>query len=116
MYVPRLNEEREPARLHAPTSSHPFGMLVASGGDGGVEIAHVPILHDAAPAPLGRLRCHGARANPVWRVALQGEVTVVFRGPDGYVSPRLYELPRDDDAAAPDVTRLSSASRAPARS
>jgi transcriptional regulator len=39
----------------------------------------------------GLLRTHVARANPVWQNVSDGdEVLVIFRGPDGYISPNWY--------------------------
>jgi transcriptional regulator len=51
----------------------------------------VPLLLDADAGPLGTLRGHVARANPLWRdAAHRDEALVVFQGPQAYVSPAWY--------------------------
>lgn len=95
MYDPPAFRETDPRRLHDLIEAHPFGMLVAP-GESGPEIAHVPFLLDRGAGPLGTLRVHVARANPVWRAATAGRpVTAVFRGPDAYVSASWYESPSE---------------------
>ena len=43
------------------------------------------------PAPFGTLRCHVARANPIWQqISAERPVLVVFQGEEGYVSPSWY--------------------------
>jgi transcriptional regulator len=93
MYTPTLFEEPDIGRLHALIEAHPFGTLLAREQDG-IEICHVPFLLDRVPGRYGELRVHVARANPIWRRAERGaELTAIFAGPDGYVSPRWYEHP-----------------------
>ncbi len=66
MYDPAPFRESDVEPLHGPIDAHPFGLLLV------------------------------ARANPVWRLALEREATVVFTGPHGYVSPRWYERPHEE--------------------
>lgn len=96
MYLPTVFAENDSARLHDLVDGIGFGALIAATPDGGLEIAHVPLVLERAPGTLGRLHAHVARANPLWRVALAaGRVTAVLQGPHGYVSPRWYERPRE---------------------
>lgn len=88
MYLPRHFEETRTEVLHGLIRTHPFGLLVNQ-GDAGLQANPLPWLIDAGPTPLGTLRGHVARANPIWREA-QGEVLVVFQGPQAYVSPGWY--------------------------
>lgn len=89
MYVPRHFEETRVDVMHALIDAHPFGTLVRNGGQG-LDADHVPF--DIAPptpeAPLGILRAHVARANPLWREA--GEVMAIFQGPSAYIPPAFY--------------------------
>jgi transcriptional regulator len=89
MYLPRHFEESRTEVLHALMREHPFGLLVTQ-GDNGLQANPLPWLIDPGPTPLGTLRGHVARANPVWREAQDGEVLVVFQGPQAYVSPGWY--------------------------
>jgi transcriptional regulator len=89
MYLPAHFEETRVEVLHRLVRSHPLGLLVTH-GDAGLQANSVPFLIDPEPAPLGTLRAHVARANPVWRDAHEREVLVVFQGPQAYVSPGWY--------------------------
>jgi transcriptional regulator len=54
--------------------------------------------------PYGTLRCHVARANPVWqRVAAAPDVQslVVFQGADAYISPSWYATKREHGKVVP---------------
>jgi transcriptional regulator len=94
MYLPTVFAETDTARLHDLLDAHSFGVMIVA-TEGGLEIAHLPFVLDRTGG-LGRLRVHTARANPIWRAALDArQVTVVFAGPHGYVSPRWYERPRE---------------------
>ncbi|MGO2137240.1 FMN-binding negative transcriptional regulator [Marinobacter sp.] len=45
---------------------------------------------------FGTLRCHVARANPVWqRIENGASVFAIFQGPDACVSPSWYETKAD---------------------
>ncbi|MFC5477978.1 FMN-binding negative transcriptional regulator [Massilia suwonensis] len=89
MYVPPHFDESRTEVLHELIRQHPFGTLVTHGADG-LDANHIPF--ELAPdGPLGTLRAHVARANPVWRELAGGaEVLVIFRAGDAYVSPNWY--------------------------
>ena len=69
--------------------AHPFATVVGV-VDGAPEIAHLPVLileHEGALL----VQAHVARGNPIAQLAAQGaQLTFVFHGPHGYVSPSLY--------------------------
>jgi len=90
MYLPKHFVETCPEELHRLIRSHPFGMLLTHAA-GGLEANHLPFLFDASRGGQGVLLAHVARANPVWREVEEGaQVLVVFRGPQGYISPSWY--------------------------
>jgi transcriptional regulator len=92
MYLPKSFIERDPERVRAFIEAHAFGVLIVPGDGGELEITHIPFLFDHDAKPSGRLRAHVARANPIWKRAIDAPaVTVVFAGPHGYVSPSWYE-------------------------
>lgn len=93
MYTPDPFENDHLAELHAMMRKHPFALLVTLHA-GEIHFTHLPFHLHAARGPNGTLEAHLARANPHAR-ALQagGPSTVVFKGPDAYVSPRWYEDP-----------------------
>ncbi len=90
MYVPTHFAENDPAALREFVRAHPLGALVVAAEDG-LDSVHAPFLFDPDPAPFGTLRCHVARANPIWRAIGDGrDALVLFRGPSAYVTPSWY--------------------------
>ncbi len=63
---------------------------------------HVPFEYDpSTPAP-GTLRCHVARANPVWKdFDTNTQALVIFAGPNAYISPSWYEAKREHGKVVP---------------
>ena len=100
MYQPAHFKEDRLEVQHALIKAHPFGLLISSGVDG-LEANGVPFLVDAAPAPLGILRTHIARANSQWKNLNGQNVLVVFQGPQTYISPSLYETKRETGKVVP---------------
>ncbi|MGE0667379.1 MAG: FMN-binding negative transcriptional regulator [Sphingomonadales bacterium] len=83
MYVPEHFEQQDRAAALDLIAGHEFGLLVA-----GSDAAHIPFVLDREQSLL---RCHVARANPIWKRAIGSSVLAVFQGPHGYVSPDWYE-------------------------
>ncbi len=101
MYLPAQFEESRVEVLHALIRAHPLGALVTRSGDG-LEANHIPFEVDPAPGPLGTLRAHVARANPVWRQAPPGEeALVIFQGPEAYISPAWYPTKQETGKVVP---------------
>ena len=91
MYIPAKYQETRTEVLHGLIASHPLGTLVTHGPDG-LSANHIPfeVSAPAIDAPLGILRAHVARANPVWRRDGAG-ILAVFQGEQRYVSPSEFE-------------------------
>jgi transcriptional regulator len=98
MYNPPHFEETRRDVMHALIAAHPLGALVTL-GPGGLDANHIPfeISMDLADGPLGTLRAHVARANPVWtdfsRVV---DALVIFQGPQCYITPGWYVETKPD--------------------
>ena len=89
MYLPSHFTEERAELLRELIREHPLGALVTLAA-GGLSANHIPFEFDAEPAPLGTLRCHVARANPIWRdFSPAVEALAIFQGPKAYVSPSL---------------------------
>lgn len=90
MYSPSHFEETRLEVLHQLVGQHPFGALVLD-GPRGLDADHLPfeIAEPTPDAPLGVLRAHVARANPLWRRD-GAAALVLFQGPSAYVSPAFY--------------------------
>jgi transcriptional regulator len=101
MYLPSQHAEERLEVLHGLIEEHPLGALVRLDGEG-LAADHIPfeLAPAAIDAPFGILRAHVARANPLWRQA-DAPVLVLFQGPSGYVSPRLYDAAAAEGRVVP---------------
>ena len=89
MYNPPHFKITDAAELHRIINSYPLGTLVSSFG--GLDANHLPFEFDPKRGELGTLTAHVARANPICQTAAHGgEVMVIFRGAEGYISPNWY--------------------------
>lgn len=101
MYLPKHFEETRVEVLRELIHAHPLGTLVTL-TPGGLCANHLPFELDPDPAPLGTLRGHVARANPVWRESSPDvEALVTFQGPGTYISPAFYPTKRDTGRVVP---------------
>jgi transcriptional regulator len=94
MYIPAAFELDDPDAVRRIIDDYGFALLVTC-EDGRPAATHLPLLHDPAPAPQGRLIGHMARANsqarPLAAAMADGrEVLAVFQGPHSYISPNDY--------------------------
>jgi transcriptional regulator len=93
MYTPSHFVNQDLTALHAMMRRHPFALLVTP-YQGEVHLTHLPFHLDATRGPKGTLEAHLAKANPHCAAIAAGAAsTVVFQGPDAYVSPRWYVDP-----------------------
>jgi len=90
MYLPKHFEQNDVAVLHDLMRAHPLATLVTLASDG-LNANHIPLHVCAEPAPLGTLRGHVARTNPMWN-DFRGDVAAlaIFHGPQVYISPTWY--------------------------
>jgi len=82
MYLPSHFAEPRVDELHRLIRENPLGALVTHGAQG-LDANHLPFELDAE---RNVLLAHIARANPI----TNGDVLVIFRGVQGYVSPSWY--------------------------
>lgn len=101
MYLPAHFAAPDRDSVLAFIHAQPLATLVRQGPDGLVGDP-LPFLFDAGVPPHGRLRCHVARANPLWRQAADApDCLVVVQGPSAYVSPNWYPGKADTHKAVP---------------
>jgi transcriptional regulator len=97
---PDFREDRLPV-LHAFIREHGLATLITLGPDGLVA-DHIPMEVHADDGPLGTLRGHVSRANPVWHHAAPGmEALAVFQGPQTYVTPAWYPTKQETGKVVP---------------
>jgi transcriptional regulator len=99
MYTPSHFNETDLPRLHALIRAQPLAAWVLH--DGQQLLAnHIPF---ALHVKENVLRCHVARANPVWKACV-GDATncvVMFQGPQHYISPSWYPTKHEHGKAVP---------------
>src|SRR5574341_702304 len=101
MYVPAHFEETRSEILHQLIRDQSLAALVTL-GPAGLNANHIPFELDPGPAPLGTLRGHVARGNPVWRdYSRDVEALAVFQGPQAYISPSWYPTKRETGKVVP---------------
>jgi transcriptional regulator len=102
MYLPKHFEETRADVLHALVQAHPLGLLITLAPHG-LEANPIPMVLDSDPAGgPGILRCHVARANPVWReTQTDTDALVVFQGPQAYISPSFYPSKAESGKVVP---------------
>jgi transcriptional regulator len=90
MYIPPQFAENRPEVLHRIMREHPLGTLVRN-EETGLDADHIPFEFEPDTGPLGTLKAHVARNNPLWQRCPTGTpVMVIFRGAQAYISPNWY--------------------------
>ena len=101
MYIPKHFDEPRVDILHALIRARPLSTLVTL-SSGGLNANHIPLHLLQEPAPLGTLRGHISRANPMWRdFAGDVDVLAIFHGPDAYITPSWYPTKTETGKAVP---------------
>lgn len=101
MYSPQQHEETRLDVLHALIRKYPLGAWVML-GDGELLANHIPFLLDPTRGEFGTLVGHVARANPVWKTGAQPiPSTIIFQGPQTYISPSWYPSKHEHGKAVP---------------
>jgi len=101
MYVPAHFEETRLGVLLQLIREHALAALVTL-GPAGLNANHLPLEFDPEPSPLGTLRGHVARGNPVWRdFSRDVEALAIFQGPQAYISPAWYQTKRETGKVVP---------------
>lgn len=87
MYPPSHHQSNDRQKMIAVIKNNPLGMLV-SAKDSMPFVTHIPMIYNDHS---GRLVAHIDVHNPHTQTLTSGaEVTVVFKGPDTYISPSIY--------------------------
>ncbi|MEO8136924.1 MAG: FMN-binding negative transcriptional regulator [Betaproteobacteria bacterium] len=92
LYNPRDFATSDDAAIGRVVADFGFATLVTS-LRGEVLVSHVPVLAEDNVAIGGAIIGHVAAANPHSAAFADGASLLIFRGPDGYVSPNWYEAP-----------------------
>jgi transcriptional regulator len=99
MYLPVQFTETRPLVLETLMRAAPLASVVIA-SDERLEANHVPVHVRKTDEGL-LLVGHVARANPVWKLPVRGEVLVIFSGPHAYVSPSAFPAKREHGKVVP---------------
>lgn len=87
MYPPPYHQSKDIQKMIAVIRQYPLGMLL-SVHNGKPLATHIPIIYNEKTATLV---AHIDKQNPQVETLQNGaEVTVIFKGPDAYISPDIY--------------------------
>lgn len=101
MYVPAHFEETRLEVLHDLVRNHPLATVVTLDRDG-LNANHIPMELDPEPMPLGTLRGHVSRANPMWEhFSSDVAALVIFQGPEIYITPSWYQTKQESGKVVP---------------
>jgi transcriptional regulator len=101
LYLPAQFNETRPEVMQALMRRHPLCTLVAQ-CESGLVANHVPMETLDEPKPLGRIRGHIARANPLWRdYRPETQALAIFQGPQVYISPSFYPSKSESGEVVP---------------
>ena len=100
MYVPKHFAAPDDEAVRDLLRHHGAADLITSTADGLVATL-LPFVYDDEGGGPGRLLGHVARNNEQWRTPALGEVLVIVRGPDAYVSPSWYAAKREHGRVVP---------------
>ena len=90
MYPPPHHQSHDIEKMISVIKHFPLGMLL-SAKDGKPFVTHIPIIYNETSK---NLVAHIDRSNPQMQTLIDNaEVTVVFKGPDTYISPSVYTTP-----------------------
>jgi transcriptional regulator len=88
MYLPKRFENQDWTQSLALMQKYPLATVISQ-TEQGPYISHLPLVVEANESEIS-LVGHLARANPHWKVLEKGSVTVVFHGPQAYITPKWY--------------------------
>jgi len=90
-YPPKRYLETDPDRLRAVIERYRFATLISARGVDDPVVTQLPLILDTSRGPSGVLFGHMDSANPHVELLDGRRVLVLFHGPNGYISPHVYE-------------------------
>jgi transcriptional regulator len=101
MYLPKMFEENDAARLCEFIRCHPLATLVSHDANG-LCADHIPMLVETGSDGTTLLRGHVARANPLWgNLGSGASVLAIFQDAGGYITPSWYASKRETGKVVP---------------
>jgi L-ornithine N5-monooxygenase len=89
-YPPQRHLDLDVEHMYAVMNRLPFATVI-SVGDGAPVVSQLPLILDRNRGEHGVLFGHVDRNNPQVRLLDGGAATIIFHGPNSYISPYTYE-------------------------
>ena len=89
MYPPKHHTETDTNKIHQVIQAYPFASLISQ-AKGEVLVTQLPLMLDATRGDKGILIGHIDKNNPHSQNLDSQNITVLFQGPDCYISPNVY--------------------------
>jgi transcriptional regulator len=100
MYCPAHFQEPRTTELISLIEQFPLAAIICNSSTGLVA-DHIPLMVGGEVGTLQKLIGHVARNNPLWQLAADQELLVVFQGPSTYISPNWYASKKDGGKVVP---------------
>lgn len=100
MYRPPQFRVEDRSEIHQMMRATRLCNLVTS-GPGGLHATALPLLLEDREGEFGTLYGHLSRANPQWKMDVQGDALAIFMGPSAYVTPAWYGAKQETGKVVP---------------
>lgn len=101
MHSQKLFDVQDLSRIHGLIREHALGTLILQ-AEGHIYVDHLPFVLETSSNGLGLLRTHAAKDNRFWATLPDAvDCTVVFTGPNAYISPSWYPSRRQHGRVQP---------------
>ncbi|TVO33079.1 FMN-binding negative transcriptional regulator [Vibrio algivorus] len=100
MHNIKIHQQNDKEELKQVIRSYPFATLVMN-TQAGLEVDHLPVILNHVNG-IDVLQGHIAKANSLWKAFENDQsVTVIFHGPNCYISPNYYPTKKENGRAVP---------------
>ena len=93
MYPPKHHTETDINKIYQLIEAYPFATIISNTGDD-ILITRLPLMLDKTRGKHGILIGHLSVLNPQSKFLDNKKITVLFHGPDCYISPTTYSTPQ----------------------
>ena len=93
MYPPKHHTETDISKIYQVIQAYPFATIISNTGDD-VLTTRLPLMLDKSKGKNGTLIGHLSTLNPQCEFLDNKKITVLFHGPECYISPNTYNTPQ----------------------
>lgn len=99
MFVPDMFAAKDNEETFRIIDANPFATVIGQ-TDAGMIATHVPVIIRREGEKLTHIECHFSRGNTHWK-EIEGDVLVIFRGVEQYITPSWYETKQETGKVVP---------------